>query len=63
MPFHDLEYADDVSFLHRSPRALHDKVQQAKEHLGELRLRVNDTKTQCLRSKREGHVSGKSVST
>ena len=33
VPFDDLEYADDVSFIHRSPRALQDKVQQAKEHL------------------------------
>ena len=44
----DLEYADDVSFVHRSPslRALHDKVKQAKEHLGKWGLRVNDTMTQ-----------------
>ena len=35
--FDDLEYADDVSFVHRTPslRALHDEVKQAKEHLGE----------------------------
>ena len=63
MPFDDLYYADDVSFIHRSPRALHNKVQQAKEHLGEWGLTVNDTKTQCLRSEGEGRVSGKSVST
>ena len=46
VPFDDLEYADGVSFIHRLLRALHDKVKQAKEHLGEWVLRVNDTKTQ-----------------
>ena len=51
MPSDDLEYADDVSFVHRTPRALHDKVKQAKEHLGEWGLGVNDTKTQWLEVK------------
>ena len=54
MPFDDLEYADDVSFIHRSSRALQDKVQQAEEHLGEWGLRVNDTKTQWLEVRRGG---------
>ena len=36
----------------RSPRALQDKVQQGKEHLGEWGLRVNDTKTQWLEVRR-----------
>ena len=38
VPFDDLEYADDVNFIHRSPKAL----QQAKEHLKEWGL------TACL---------------
>ena len=54
MPFDDLEYADDVSFIHRSPRVCQDKVQQAKVHLGEWGLRVNDVKTQCLEVRRGG---------
>ena len=52
VPFDYLEYADDVSFIHTSPRALRDKVQQAKKHLGEWRLRVNDIKTQWLEVRR-----------
>ena len=52
--FAALEYADDISFIHRSPRALRDKVQQGKEHLGEWGLRVNDTKTQWLEVRRGG---------
>ena len=56
VPFDDLEYADDISFIHRSPRALQDKVQQAKEHLGEWGLQVNDAKThgQWLEVRRGG---------
>ena len=44
VPFDDLEYAaaDYINFIHRSPRALQDKIQQAKEHLGEWGLGVND---------------------
>ena len=58
----DLEYADDVSFVHRSPslRALHDKVKQAKEHLGKWGLRVNDTMTQWFEVG-GGHLSGRNV--
>ena len=65
MPFDDLEYADDVSFVHRTPslRTLHDKVKQAKEHLGEWGLKVNGTKTQWLEVKGGGgHLSGRNVS-
>lgn len=52
-----------ASYICRSPRALQDKIQQAKEHLGEWGLRVNDAKTQCLEVRRGGHVSGDNVST
>ena len=54
MPFDDLEYADDVSFRHRSPTALHNTVQQAKEQLGEWELRVNDAKAYIFEVRRGG---------
>ena len=43
-----------MSASYMSPRALQDKVQQAKEHLGEWGLQVNDAKTQWLEVRRGG---------
>lgn len=33
VPFHALQYADDVSFIHRSPRALHDRYNKQRNTL------------------------------